>query len=212
MNIGGPDPDPVEAASAFIDVRQSTDLISLHGVRVIRDHLQIMFSKVIQAVEDNGGEVCDIHGDGALAVFYGVGRVDRALAAAATVQRMVQEHFGPSRAATSSSRIMLRVRIGIDDSSICSGSVSDRNGRSLNFWVGGNIADKVSKAMEQSREVGITQDAFNLLGADARTRYSWSNPVDVLIGGRVLPIRTCLTTALPSSTPTADSERKAHYG
>ncbi|MEO3862128.1 adenylate/guanylate cyclase domain-containing protein [Acrocarpospora sp. B8E8] len=184
-------PDPIPTASAYIDLRQSTDLTSMLGVQVMRDLLQIIFSPVALLAEAEGGKIYDMHGDGALVAFRGDNRVDRAFATAMMVQRSIVTEFQPGLASATCGQIKLRFRIGIDDGPMCSGIVTDLSGPARTFWVGGNIGNKISQAMEPSMGIAVSQRAFDLLSPEIREKNIWSDPVEILIGGESLLIRTC---------------------
>jgi class 3 adenylate cyclase len=184
-------PDPIAATSVFIDVRRSTEMTLERGVSDMRDLLQAVFLEVTRAVEIEGGQVRDLHGDGAFAIFQGDDRADRALAAAITIQEKIADHC------------QVRLRIGISDSPISSGVVIGHDGTRMRFWVGGNVADKISKAMPPSQQIGITQRAFDLLSADTQARHPWSDPTDVEFGTTRVPIRT-----YPHTTTTGDDSRQ----
>jgi|1185.fasta_scaffold128882_3 class 3 adenylate cyclase len=176
---------PFDAATAFIDIRGSTALTGSIGVRKMRDSLEEFFTEVLHRVVAEDGRICDINGDGVLAVFRGHGRVDRALAATVAVERMVADRtrFGSVSG--------IRIRIGIDDGEVCSGHVTEGADRHV-FWVGANVAAKVSRVLRDSHAIGITGRALDLLSPEARGSAVWSTEEDIVIGGEELAIRTRL--------------------
>jgi class 3 adenylate cyclase len=172
---------PFDAATAFVDVRGSTALTGSLGVRKMRDFLQLFFAGVLDRIVAQDGRLCDINGDGVLAVFRGDGRVDRALAAAIAVERMVADgtQFGS----------VSGIRVGIDDGQVCRGYVGEGLNRHQ-FWVGANVAAKVSRMLAPSDAIGITGRALSLLSSGARESSVWSAEEGIVIGGEELAVRT----------------------
>lgn len=170
-----------DATTAFIDIRESTALTKSLGVRQMRNLLEEFFGEVLARVVAEDGRICDINGDGVLAIFRGRGRADRALAAAVAVGRMVADR---SRFGSVSG-----IRIGIDDGQVCPGHVGAGPDRHV-FWVGANAAAKVSRMLPDTEVVGLTDRAHALLSPEARQSADWSDETHVVVGGERLAVRT----------------------
>jgi class 3 adenylate cyclase len=172
---------PFDAATAFIDIRRSTVLTASLGAWQTKELLESFFAEVLARVVDEGGYIGDINGDGVLAIFRGSGRVDRAFNAAVAVELMVadQARFGS----------VPGIRIGVHDGQVCPGYVGHGPARQT-FWVGANVAAKVSRMLSGSQNIGMTDRAHAALSPQLRDGARWSGEEHVTVDEWKLVVRT----------------------
>src|SRR4051794_39003088 len=135
-----------EVTAMFVDIRDFTPFAERSSARETVSFLNEFFDCVVPIVKKHGGHANKFLGDGLLAVFGAPERTsdhaDRALEAAVTIVRAVEEHFGGR----------LEVGVGLNSGPVVVGSVG--GGGRLEFTVIGdpvNVAARVEKA---TRELG----------------------------------------------------------
>lgn len=172
---------PFDAATAFIDIRSSTALTESLGVWQMKELLERLFTEVRAQVVAEDGQIGDINGDGVLAIFRGSARVDRAFSAVVAVEQLVADRarFGS----------VAGIRIGVHDGQICPGYVGHGAARQT-FWVGANVAAKVSRVLSGSQSIGVTDRALSALSPQVRGSATWSGEEHVAFGGEKFVVHT----------------------
>jgi class 3 adenylate cyclase len=152
---------------------------------------------VASQVESRGGYLADLNGDGALALFRGLGGADRGLAAAAGICLSLA---GPRRIRLPAGHGPVRAGIGIDQGEVYCARISGQSGP-LHSWVGANTAAKLARLPQAACSMIMTREAFSDM-TDARilSPAVRASEQALQVGGRSRVVRTL---TLPAATTAA---------
>jgi adenylate cyclase len=134
----------------FVDIRGFTDFADRTTAREAVDYLNDFFALTVPVVQEHGGEVNKLLGDGLLAVFHAPDHADRGLAAARDLLAAVEGHC--------------RVGIGINSGLVLMGTIGA--GAVVESGVVGdpvNVAARVQDATRELEEPVLLTEATRVL-------------------------------------------------
>jgi class 3 adenylate cyclase len=199
------DPIHLRATCMFADIHNWSRLTNELGDRSATEIISAFFSKIVPAIEEEGGMVGDFNGDGALIIFSGKGRSRRAVLAAIKVMRIagsviaprVHELFERSthEPRVSSHEMPFSVRIGVDVSELYAVRVGTRENSGVS-WVGRspNACAKLTRQSDPG-SITITREVSSELARGTGIHGAdWSSEAEVRIGGDSRFVRTVILT------------------
>jgi adenylate cyclase len=162
---GRVEPEWAMATLAFIDIRGFTTYADHAGAREAAEYLNEFFAVAIPVVEEHGGHVNQLLGDGLLAVFGAPGRLpdhaDRALAAGAALLAATEAAMGER----------CRIGVGINSGLVLVGTMGA--GRVQHLGVVGDPVNVAARVQDATRDLGeplLVTEATRVLLDGARPR------------------------------------------
>jgi class 3 adenylate cyclase len=144
----------------FIDIRDSTTLTDQLGIMPMTRLVTGFFTPVVGLVEDEGGSVRGLNGDGVLALFRGPGAANRSLSAAIRILELACATVLPGTVTYECpAGRPLTVGIGIDQGQVCQAFIPCSTAPQQS-WVGVNTANKLASLGRPRPSIAMTKEVF----------------------------------------------------
>jgi class 3 adenylate cyclase len=191
---------PFTAVIMFIDIRNSTALTNQLGIVPMAGLVARFFTSAAALVENEGGSIRSLNGDGALALFRGAHAADRCLTSAIRVQELAAATTVPgTTTGDCPGGRSLTVGIGIDQGEVCQAIIPCSTAPQQS-WVGVNTANKLASAGLPSPSIAMTKEVFtDIVGQITSTPLVQCTETTVRIGDLDRAVRTL--TIQPSEGP-----------
>lgn len=191
---------PFTAVIMFIDIRDSTMMTDQLGIMPMARLVAQFFTSVVDLVEDEGGSVRSLNGDGALALFCGPGAADRSLAGAVRILELASDTAVPGTAThRCQADRALTVGIGIDQGQVCQVPIPCSTA-SQQSWVGVNTANKLTGIGRPAQSITMTKELFTDIACQSKGAHLLQLPEKTIrVGDRDRVVRTL--TVRPSARP-----------
>ncbi|WP_164658496.1 adenylate/guanylate cyclase domain-containing protein [Tropicibacter sp. Alg240-R139] len=158
----------VDAVVMFSDLRGFTALSEQADENDLFDALNGYFDVVVQAVEENGGDVLKFMGDGILSIFpipLGADTEETCRKAALSAQRVLGGLADLNRARTANQKVPLDLGIGINAGQVSYGNIGSP-GR-LDFTVLGGAVNLASRVEGLTKSIGTRVLATSSVASSA---------------------------------------------
>lgn len=184
----------LQAATLFIDVRQSSDITNAFRRQTAAKMMKAYFDGAVRIVNKNDGSVRSFNGDGMLAIFIGDSRTNHAAKAAMNIKWFVndllkpafKQYFSNNKTAIGSA-LDFSVGEGLDEGTIFAVKVGIKGTNDV-AWIGRctNTSAKLSNIATSPKSIAITRAVYERLNDDRKYSdgtHMWTDEEFLDIGG-----------------------------
>jgi class 3 adenylate cyclase len=188
----------LNAATLFVDVRQSSDITNTFRRQTAAKIMKAYFVGAVKIVNTNNGYVRSFNGDGMLAIFVGEDRHDHAVKAAMQLKWFVnyvlepkfRQYFNNNLKALGSA-LNFSIGSGIDEGTIYAVRVGIKGTNDV-AWIG-RCTNTSAKLSGVTDAIAITGAVYNNLSASLThagdARFMWEQPFNLELGGVLRTVR-----------------------
>ena len=181
----------LQAATLFIDVRQSSDITNAFRRQTAAKMMKAYFAGAVKIINANKGYVRSFNGDGMLAIFIGEQRSDNAVKAAMQLKWYVnhvlepkfRRHFANNLTALGSS-LSFSIGSGIDEGTIYAVRIGIQGTNDV-AWIG-RCTNTSAKLSNIANSIAITEAVYKQLSNTrlfSNGSYMWSGVFYQTFGG-----------------------------